>query len=150
MRFKHDVPAAVRTATLRAAGVARVARRVGGADVVAARAGRSPATALRELKRRHTVAWAERSLVAGAAYVPNDSGVASAVGPAGGWATVQWELNGPFGINAPAAWSQASKLGGSGGKGVTIAILDSGVAYHKRGRVQPLARPLDVAFHPRL
>ena len=29
--------------------------------------------------------------------------------PAGGWATVQWELNGPFGINAPAAWSQASQ-----------------------------------------
>ncbi len=133
VRFKHDVPAALRTATLRAAGVARVARRVGGADVVAARAGRSPAAALRDLVRRHTVAWAERSLVAGAAYVPNDSGVASAVGPAGGWATVQWELNGPFGINAPAAWSQASKLGGSGGKGVTIAILDSGVAYSKRG-----------------
>ena len=134
VRFKNDVPAAVRTATLHAAGVARVARRVGGADVVAARSGRSPAAALRDLKRHRTVAWAERSLVAGAAYVPNDSGVASAVGPAGGWATVQWELNGPFGINAPAAWSQASKLGGSGGKGVTIAILDSGVAYHKRGR----------------
>jgi serine protease len=68
-----------------------------------------------------------------AAYVPNDSGVAAAAADAG-WANVQWELNGPFGINAPRAWSQASKLGGSGGSGVTIAVLDSGVAYARRGR----------------
>ena len=94
------------------------------------------------LQRRRAVAWAERSLQARAAYVPNDSGVASAAGPAAGWASVQWELNGPFGINAPAAWSQASKLGGSGGRGVTVAILDSGVAYTTRG---PYLRSPDLA-----
>jgi serine protease len=74
----------------------------------------------------------ERTLLARAAYVPNDSGVAMAAA-SGGWASVQWELNGPFGINAPQAWSQASRLGGSGGRGVTIAVLDSGVAYARRG-----------------
>ncbi len=142
VRFKHDVPAAVRAATLRAAGVAAVAPRVGGADVVAARAGRSPEAALRSLQRRRAVAWAERSLAASAAYLPNDSGIASAAGPVGGWAAVQWELNGPFGINAPAAWSQVSKVGGSGGKGVTIAILDSGVAYSNRG---PYTRSPDLS-----
>ena len=68
-----------------------------------------------------------------AAYVPNDSGVASAAADSG-WTAVQWELNGPFGINAPLAWSQASRLGGSGGRGVTIAVLDSGIAYANRGR----------------
>ena len=72
-------------------------------------------------------------LRARAAYVPNDSGVAAAAANAG-WAAVQWELNGPFGINAPQAWSQASRLGGSGGKGVTVAVLDSGIAYATRGR----------------
>jgi serine protease len=75
----------------------------------------------------------EHTLLARAAYVPNDSGVAAAAADAG-WAAVQWELNGPFGINAPEAWSQASRLGGSGGRGVTIAVLDSGVAYADRGR----------------
>jgi serine protease len=75
----------------------------------------------------------EHALLARAAYVPNDSGVAAAAANAG-WANVQWELNGPFGINAPQAWSQASRLGGSGGRGVTIAVLDSGVAYARRGQ----------------
>ncbi|MDX6679748.1 MAG: serine protease, partial [Solirubrobacteraceae bacterium] len=133
VRFKRGVGDARRAALLRAAGVTRAAARVGGADVVAPRSGVSATRALRRLTRDAAVAWAERSLRAGPAYVPNDSGVASAAGPAAGWAMVQWELNGPFGINAPAAWSQASRLGGSGGQGVTVAILDSGVAYSTRG-----------------
>jgi serine protease len=78
----------------------------------------------------------EHPLLARAAYMPNDSGVASAAADAG-WAAVQWELNGPFGINAPQAWSQASQLGGSGGRDVTIAVLDSGVAYARRGLFRP-------------
>ena len=89
-----------------------------------------------------TAVAAERPLLARAAYVPNDSGVAAAAANAG-WASVQWELNGPFGINAPEAWSQASRLGGSGGRGVTIAVLDSGVAYAKRG---PYRRSPDLAI----
>ncbi|MEY2517021.1 MAG: serine protease [bacterium] len=134
VRFKHGVSDAARAASLRAAGVSRAAARVGGADVVAPRAGVDAARALERLTRDRSVAWAERSLRAGSAYVPNDSGVASAAGPPAGWATLQWELNGPFGINAPVAWSQASRLGGSGGRGVTVAVLDSGVAYTTRGR----------------
>jgi serine protease len=141
VRFKHKVSASERAATLRAARVSRV-ERVGGADVVQPRAGTPPAAALATLQRRATVAWAEHSLQARAAYVPNDSGVASAAGPPAGWAAVQWELNGPFGINAPSAWSQASRLGGSGGRGVTVAVLDSGVAYTTRG---PYVRSPDLA-----
>ncbi|MBW3606951.1 MAG: S8 family serine peptidase [Actinobacteria bacterium] len=80
-----------------------------------------------------TAAAQENGLRAHAAYVPNDSGVAAAAADSG-WTNVQWELNGPFGINAPQAWSQASRLGGSGGRGVTIAVIDSGVAYADRGR----------------
>ena len=80
-----------------------------------------------------TASAGEHRLLARAAYVPNDSGVAARAANAG-WATVQWELNGPFGINAPQAWSQASRLGGSGGKGIKIAVLDSGIAYANRGR----------------
>jgi serine protease len=86
-------------------------------------------------------AASEAGLRARAAYVPNDSGVATAAADRR-WIAVQWELNGPFGINAPQAWDQASKLGGSGGRGVTIAVLDSGVAYANRG---PYRRSPDLA-----
>ena len=149
VRFKHSVSATARAAAVRDAGATRVGN-VGGADVVRPRAGISPAAALKRLENKPTVAWAERSLVAGAAYVPNDSGVASAAGPPAGWAAVQWELNGPFGINAPAAWSQASRLGGSGGRGVTVAVLDSGVAYNKRGPYAVLAGPRPGPLRPGL
>ncbi len=83
----------------------------------------------------------DEGLWARAAYNPNDSGLAVAAAD-GGWAATQWELNGPFGINAPLAWSQASQLGGSGGRGVTIAVLDSGIAYADRG---PYRRSPDLA-----
>lgn len=83
----------------------------------------------------------EAGLRVRAAYVPNDSGAAQAAADAG-WTNTQWELNGPFGINAPTAWSQASRLGGSGGQGVTIAVLDSGIAYADRG---PYKRSPDLA-----
>jgi serine protease len=80
-----------------------------------------------------TAAAHDHELFARASYMPNDSGVAAAAAD-GGWANVQWELNGPFGIDAPLAWSEASHLGGSGGRGVVIAVLDSGIAYANRGR----------------
>jgi len=88
-----------------------------------------------------TAAAREHGLWAQAAFTPNDSGMATAAAD-GGWAATQWELNGPFGINAPQAWSQASRLGGSGGRGVTVAVLDSGIAYADRG---PYRRSPDLA-----
>jgi serine protease len=76
---------------------------------------------------------ASARLLARAAFVPNDTGVTAAGGEPGGWANVQWALAGPFGINAPQAWSQVASLGANGGEGVTVAVLDSGVAYADRG-----------------
>jgi serine protease len=108
----------------------------------------APVAAARSTVQAHSVECADvasardATLSARPAYVPNDSGVATTAGPSGGWASVQWELNGPFGINSPAAWSQASRLGGSGGRGVTVAVLDSGVAYADRG---PYKRSPDLA-----
>ncbi|MGI8729060.1 MAG: S8 family serine peptidase [Solirubrobacteraceae bacterium] len=133
VRFKHDVPSGARATALRSAGVTTVDHGSGATVLATPRTGMSTAAALRRLRRARPVAWAERSLLAGAAYVPNDSGVVDRAGPVGGWTDVQWELNGPFGIAAPEAWSQASQLGGSGGRGIKVAILDSGVAYSSRG-----------------
>jgi serine protease len=121
---------------------------LGAALAVAGSLAWAPAAAATPSVPAHSVECADvasardASLRVRPAYVPNDSGVATTAGPVGGWATVQWELNGPFGINAPAAWSQASKLGGSGGRGVTVAVLDSGVAYADRG---PYKRSPDLA-----
>ena len=59
------------------------------------------------------------------AFAPNDPGKA---GP-GGWAALQWNFTGPFGINIGAAWDNAIAAGNAGGGGVKVAVLDTGVAY---------------------
>jgi len=115
---------------------------VAAALVCAPGAGAAPSGQAHSVECADVASARDASLRARAAYVPNDSGVATTAGPVGGWAAVQWELNGPFGINSPAAWSQASRLGGSGGRGVTVAVLDSGVAYANRG---PYKRSPDLA-----
>jgi serine protease len=58
-------------------------------------------------------------------FIPNDPGQD---GP-GGWSALQWDLVGPFGINIASAWSSAINGGTPGGHKVTVAVLDTGVAY---------------------
>ncbi|GAC1434248.1 MAG: hypothetical protein NVSMB51_00980 [Solirubrobacteraceae bacterium] len=64
------------------------------------------------------------------AFVPNDPGPP---GTAGGWPAVQWNFVGPFGVNAPQAWRNLATAGRPGARGVTVAVLDTGVAYARRG-----------------
>jgi serine protease len=59
----------------------------------------------------------------GEPFFPNDAGDGR------GWATVQWNFHGPFGVDAPAAWSHLIAAGAPGGTGVTVAVLDTGIAY---------------------
>jgi serine protease len=75
-----------------------------------------------------------------AAFAPNDTGTASRTGAPGGWQQVQWDLVGPFGINAPAAWEAGIAAGAPGGAHVSVAVVDTGVAYADRA-VPALARP---------
>ncbi len=71
-----------------------------------------------------------------AGFSPNDPG--RGITP-GGWAKVQWNFAGPFGVNAPTAWDNLIAAGHPGGKGVVIAVLDTGAAYSHRngGRYSP-------------
>ena len=83
----------------------------------------------RELERRANVVSATPNYIARAAgYIPNDPGRARM---AGGWQRLQWNL---LGIHVPDAWDTLIRAGRPGGRGVTVAVLDTGVAYRDRGR----------------
>jgi serine protease len=91
--------------------------------------------AIARLDRRSRVVSATREYRARpAAFVPTDPGVAQAAGATGGWQAQQWDLVGPFGINALGAWDAAVARGAPGGRGVRVAVVDTGVAYANRGR----------------
>ncbi len=67
------------------------------------------------------VAYAVPNYVAHASqFIPNDPGLRR-----------QWNFIGPYGIGMPEAWSLAAAAGAPGGRGATVAVLDTGVAYER-------------------
>jgi serine protease len=101
--------------------------------VVQVPGGVSVASRLRRLREQRDVIWAVpdyRAHVAGG-LIPNDQGDGSAPGD---WQQLQWNFAGPFSVNAPEAWENVANDGAPGGRGVVVAVLDTGVAYANRGR----------------
>lgn len=87
--------------------------------------------ALRAVRARDEVVYAVPNVKARiASLIPNDPGRGKT---AGGWQAVQWNFIGPWSVNAPDAWANLRAAGRSGGKGVVVAVLDTGVAYRERG-----------------
>ena len=84
------------------------------------------------LQGRPGIAYAVPNYVAHAAgaapaqWIPDDPGRA---GTAAGWEQMQWNFLPNVGINAPAGWANLRAAGHPGGRGVTVAVLDTGVAY---------------------
>jgi serine protease len=86
---------------------------------------------------------AHTSATPGGRFIPNDKGTG------GGWQQLQWNflpcgsscgqpltepsLESPGGINAPGAWQNLIDAKRAGGKGVTVAVVDTGVAYRDLG-----------------
>lgn len=65
---------------------------------------------------------------AAGAWYPDDPGHAH---HPGGWERMQWNFLAAAGVNAPQAWANLIADGRAGARGVTVAILDSGVAFRR-------------------
>ncbi len=81
-----------------------------------------------------------------AAGLPDDPGpLATPAGPPGGWASLQWNFLpwegtatallpvSPGGIDAVGAWQRLISAGRPGARGITVAVLDTGIAYRNDG-----------------
>src|SRR5436190_18076444 len=92
-----------------------------------------PQRAIARLRDRPGVRYAVPNVRARASefQLPDDPGRGTTPG---GWQDVQWNFLGGFGVDAPAAWQHAEAARHPGGRGVTIAVLDTGVAYKNDGR----------------
>jgi serine protease len=95
----------------------------GGSQQLQIEDGSSVGETVRALRRDPSVEYAVPNVLAHASAFPNDPDF-----------RLQWNFNSPYGIDAPGAWSLARAAGASGAKGALIAVLDSGVAYERRGR----------------
>jgi serine protease len=97
--------------------------------------GASLAGALRRARSQPGVAWAvpDYRAHASATLIPDDQGDGTVPGQ---WEILQWNFVGTFGVEAPEAWANVAADGAPGGRGVTVAVLDTGVAYANHGRFE--------------
>lgn len=130
VRYADGVTRAARHAVQRRTGTRYAHALPGGSRTLAIRDGESVAATLDEVRADPRVDYAVPNYVAHASFVPNDPGF---TGP-GGWRLQQWNFDGPASINAPQAWDLARAAGAPGGRGAVVAVLDTGVAYERRGR----------------
>jgi serine protease len=86
--------------------------------------GQSVGEAIEKLRRHPKVAYAVPNYVAHAAqFTPDDP-----------FLRKQWNFIGDYGIGMPEAWALAAAAGAPGGRGATVAVVDSGVAYENQGQ----------------
>jgi serine protease len=126
--YEQGTGSGARAASARATGAVASAARTGDAHVRVLRVapGRERATIAR-LRRRQGVRWAAPNPVARASQLAeplNDPGLPRL----GGLTGTQWNFFGPWGVQAPQAWANVAAVA-PGGRGVRIAVLDTGVAY---------------------
>lgn len=105
---------------------------------------------LRELRDDPRVRWAAPDAIAEASRIPRDRGVQGR--SRGGWQGDQWNFlapppegqrctpGQPCGVNAPLAWDLLRRSGHpegrrrNGKRGPIVAVVDTGVAYRRKGR----------------
>jgi serine protease len=116
-----------------------------GTRVLHLRSGETVSAAIARLRRQKGVAYAVPNYIAHEAggsphggsteaaqaqlageFYPDDGGRSDR---AQGWELMQWNMLSDSGVNAPQAWANLLGDRHAGGKGVVIAVLDTGVAY---------------------
>ena len=103
----------------------------GAAEVVQVDPGETVRETVAELASQEKVEYVVPNYKARASVIWNDPG---RTGEPGGWTNLQWNFIGEASVNAPEAWDLAAALGAPGGRGVVVAVLDTGAAYRTRGR----------------
>jgi serine protease len=130
VRDADDAGRRARAAIQRRAGVARpeaIAPRARGLEI---RGGESVAEPVRERQAQPGGESAAPNTIARITeFIPNDPGES---GVPGGWQDLQWNFLAGAGVNAPLAWQHLIDVGRGGGRGVKVAVLDTGVAYASR------------------
>jgi serine protease len=105
-----------------------------GVDVLRLPRGASVDAAASRLRRLDGVAYAVPDYFAHIAtttpWIPNDTG---RVRQPQGWERTQWNFLKASGLDAPGAWGNLIADGHPGGRGVIVAVLDTGVAYRNWG-----------------
>ncbi len=123
VRYRTGADAAERSSVQRESGTASDRTVPGGSRQLAIRDGESVGATVDELEADPRVAYAQPNYRVRASFVPNDPG-----------AFAQWNFFSPNGVGASEAWDLASRAGAPGGRGATVAVIDSGAAYESRGR----------------
>jgi len=94
--------------------------------------GLSVTRALARLRHERGIAYAVPNFIAhiaasgGPGWIPNDPGRTQVPG---GWEALQWNFLPGEGVNAPQAWRNLIAVRRPGGRGVVVAVLDTGIAY---------------------
>jgi serine protease len=132
VRYRADVTRPERATVQKSTGTRFATTLPGGSRTLAIEDGDTVTKTIAELRRNPNVKYAVPDYVVHAAdFVPNDPG---RTGRYGGWEQLQWNFAGKWGVKAPAAWDLARQAKAPGGKGVVVAVIDSGVAFENRGR----------------
>ena len=136
VRYKRDATRAQRAHVQARTGTRFGTVLPGGSRTLKIADGESVAATVKQLRGDQKVAYAVPDYrVHAAAFQPNDPGRGH------GWQALQWNFAGTWGVNAPQAWDLAIAAHAPGGKGVVVAVIDSGVAYENR---KPFRRAPDL------
>jgi serine protease len=117
----------------------------GGQRVLELAPGASVEAAIDELGEDPRVRFANPNWVATTALSPLDRGRPG--GDPGDWREDQWNfLGAPGGVRAPKAWDSAIGSGASGASGLTVAVVDTGIAYADSSALPGFAISPDFAL----
>ena len=118
----------MRAVSFGTASLARAAKTGTVSRTIHLRRGETVRAAIARLRHQPGVAYALPDYIAhqAGAFYPNDPGRS---GQAQGWEKMQWNLLPLTGVDAPDAWANLLAVHRPGGRGVKIAVLDTGIAY---------------------